>query len=289
MNKEVKLNKTFRVLSIDFDYFQNVTKDILKQYPDGFDLSTELSKVVWQTRYDVKDLADKLLTVNCKENELDILKYVLYMKCAMDAPVMVTASHKYIYEFIKDTMTDKGFSPDSNNTLEIYNVDFHPDFYNASVEFNSVDCGNWAYFIKQDFPDSKITWIAPEKYKELYDVDEYTGLDFISTDINILTKQQYDAIFLCRSDAWFPPHLDFYFNDLLNLICSYFITGKIQRDVSTPRDYSVAEKVLSPSELVKKYSDTFNEDITKGKENTLAKNNHTTNSDKALVKDNHAI
>ena len=41
-----------RVLSIDFDYFQVVDKDTVQScYPDGIDLDTSLSTVVWASHY----------------------------------------------------------------------------------------------------------------------------------------------------------------------------------------------------------------------------------------------
>lgn len=40
----------FRVLSIDFDFFPKVNKTQLSEYPDGIDLPTELSEIVWSTR-----------------------------------------------------------------------------------------------------------------------------------------------------------------------------------------------------------------------------------------------
>lgn len=39
-------NKTFRVLSIDFDYFQNASEEALMEYPDGIDLHPSLSQQV---------------------------------------------------------------------------------------------------------------------------------------------------------------------------------------------------------------------------------------------------
>lgn len=56
-------NKTFRVLSIDFDYFQNASKEALMKYPDGFDLQPSLSQQVWKGKYDFKPSADLIKTV----------------------------------------------------------------------------------------------------------------------------------------------------------------------------------------------------------------------------------
>lgn len=41
-----------KILSIDFDYFQNTTKEtLLSDYPDGIDLPPFVSQVVWASRY----------------------------------------------------------------------------------------------------------------------------------------------------------------------------------------------------------------------------------------------
>ena len=46
------MSQTLNVLSIDFDYFQKVSKDVLMNcYPDGLDLSTELSIFTWSGYY----------------------------------------------------------------------------------------------------------------------------------------------------------------------------------------------------------------------------------------------
>ena len=79
-------------------------------------------------------------------------------------PVLACFSHEYIYGFIQEQ-----FSTSGAEKLEIVNVDFHADYYNDNVKNDTQDCGNWCYFIKQEIPGTKITWIAPENYEELYE------------------------------------------------------------------------------------------------------------------------
>ena len=71
-------NKTFRVLSIDFDYFQNASKEALMKYPDGFDLQPSLSQQVWKGKYDFKPSADliKTETKHLKCDEKTLRKYL---------------------------------------------------------------------------------------------------------------------------------------------------------------------------------------------------------------------
>ena len=93
------------------------------------------------------------------------------------------------------------------------------------------------YFIKQEIPNTKITWIAQENYEELYEEKDYSGIDKITTDLSILKQHNYDAVFLCRSDNWLPLHLDKHFQQFLHFFCGYFSQGKIQQIITEPRDY----------------------------------------------------
>ena len=225
-------NKTFRVLSIDFDYFQNASEEALMEYPDGIDLQPSLSQQVWKGKYDFKPSADLIKTVTCKTNEMYFVENVFMNNCKQDIPVLACFSHEYIYGFIQEQ-----FSTSEAEKLEIVNVDFHADYYNDNVKYNTQDCGNWCYFIKQEIPGTKITWIAPENHVELYEEDSYIGIDKITTDLSILKQYNYDAVFLCRSDNWLPLHLDKHFQQFLHFFCGYFSQGKIQQIITEPRDY----------------------------------------------------
>ena len=129
------------------------------------------------------------------------------------------------------------FSTSGAKKLEIVNVDFHADYYNDNVKMETQACGNWCYFIKQEIPNTKITWIAQENYEELYEEKDYSGIDKITTDLSILKQHNYDAVFLCRSDNWLPLHLDKHFQQFLHFFCGYFSQGKIQQIITEPRDY----------------------------------------------------
>lgn len=225
-------NKTFRVLSIDFDYFQNASKEALMEYPDGIDLQPSLSQQVWKGKYDFKPYADLIKAVTCKTNEMYFVENVFMNNCKQDIPVLACFSHEYIYGFIQEQFNTSGAKK-----LEIVNVDFHADYYNDNVKNDTQDCGNWCYFIKQEILNTEITLVAPENYEELYEEDSYIDIDKITTDLYILKQHDYDAVFLCRSDNWLPPHLDKYFQQFLHFFCGYFNQGKIQQVITAPRDY----------------------------------------------------
>ena len=53
-----------RILSIDFDYFQDVSRDtLLECYPDGYDLPTKQSILTWSGYYNNPKTAEKLKKV----------------------------------------------------------------------------------------------------------------------------------------------------------------------------------------------------------------------------------
>ena len=79
------------ILSIDFDYFQDVTLDVLKEYPDGLDITGELSTLIWSSKYAIPYIKDKLETVKPLENELRILENII-QKQDTDTDVLITSS-----------------------------------------------------------------------------------------------------------------------------------------------------------------------------------------------------
>ena len=70
--------RKLKVLSIDFDYFQNATADtMMYAYPDGKDLPTSLSSFVWQSHYSNQKTNEKLMKVTFPEEEYDKLINIL--------------------------------------------------------------------------------------------------------------------------------------------------------------------------------------------------------------------
>lgn len=58
----------------------------------------------------------------------------------------------------------------------------------------------------------------------------------LSTVCDIKIKD-FDVVFLCRSDNFFAPHLDPYFNEIVRLIESRFHDIRIEKSVNKVRDY----------------------------------------------------
>lgn len=64
--------RPINILSIDFDYFQNVdSKTLLMHYPDGIDLPEELSRFIWLNHYANPYAEKELLNVKIKQDKLN--------------------------------------------------------------------------------------------------------------------------------------------------------------------------------------------------------------------------
>ena len=72
------MNMERRILSIDFDYFQDVSRDtLLECYPDGYDLPTQLSILTWSGYYNNPKTAEKLKKVESLKDELNSMKEII--------------------------------------------------------------------------------------------------------------------------------------------------------------------------------------------------------------------
>lgn len=198
------MEKTLRVLSVDFDFFQRVSADtVQKCYPDGRDLSPALSLTVWHAHLSVPQEAEKIRKVTVDRKRMEQLKKIIRRQDP-SIPVMVVQSHVHIYHFILSHMA--GYS-----RCDITNIDMHHDMFNGNP---TLDCGNWISHIKQAIPKCKITWIANRTSEEAYGLK---GLP-VKYELDELMDRQFDLLFLCRSDAWLPPHLDDRFLEVLAVI-----------------------------------------------------------------------
>lgn len=231
--------KTLRVLSIDMDFFQNVDyHTLIECYPDGHDYPSALSTIVWQLHYSNPYERPQLDKVTCPEHLLDALKSLL-CKQKSDTPVLITQSHVFIYPLIESEMDRR-----ECESLDIVNIDMHHDmFYDPANEFDvgGVHCGNWAHHIRKRIPTA-FTWISNKVSSEAMNYDEIADLDeikIIESDLTPIEDNQFDVIFLCRSDSWYPPHLDAKFDELVAVIKSKFEDVTI-KDEPTSRKASLS-------------------------------------------------
>lgn len=218
---------TLHVLSIDFDLFQNVELDTTRTaYPDGVDLPTQLSSLVWQSHYANPESYDKLRNVTANTDMIDELKTLIEASVKKHFPdTMICNSHKYIYDFIHETFDNADYTK-----ISIDHLDMHHDLFNNNPE---VDCGNWLSHIKKEIK-TNINWIANPISKDAYGLNDAV-FDRVKTDFSGLKYHTWDIIFLCRSDNWLPPHLDDTFTEFALFLIDHSMSCKYESDILTSR------------------------------------------------------
>ena len=223
-----------KILSIDYDYFQKADKDTLRRcYPDGVDLPPELSQAVWAAHYAVQKQKDLLDRVVLNEEEFSLAKEIILAQRA-DIPVMMTCSHKHIYDFAHRLA-------DTNERLEVVNVDMHHDFFNDNPQ---VDCGNWVGFLHKEYKHFKFGWVANPAGLDVYGFEQEETDLAIKTSLKGIQDKQFDALFLCRSDIWSVPHLDYGFEELMTLCKERFSDIYIEDTITETRDISKTMKEI---------------------------------------------
>lgn len=220
-----------RVLSIDFDYFQNVDLNTLRiSYPDGVDRSTSEANKKWNQIYKDSERKQLLDKVTINQTAIQKIKTIIQnnfiereaYKGSRRAFGLIEQSHVKAYDFIQSH-----YAPEIYSGIELYNIDMHPDMINQNPQ---IDCGNWIkHLILNNRTKTRfvtLKWIynpvSAIAYKFNHEFD-----DFATEDLSVLNNKFFDLIFLCRSDNWVPPHLDNSFIELSKVIkesskCNYF-------------------------------------------------------------------
>lgn len=238
-----------RVLSIDWDFFQDVSIDTLKEcYPDGYDSSTALSEIVWGSRY--ASYGEEIEAVTLLKDDYKAITSILLAQ-NKNCPVMIANSHLYAYNFVLDNMKQQGAEK-----IRLTNIDMHHDLINSNPD---VDCGNWIGKLAEQklFEQNGFKWINNKVSFEIFGFNKKVGNKEIDTkfrtlvnaidggnSVSALKGEKYDAIFLARSDIWSPPHLDPYFSKLIDDIRKHFKSVICSKEVVLPRtDYiDIAEQ-----------------------------------------------
>lgn len=236
------MKKVTRILSIDWDYFINATatqRALL--FPDGGNenISYTLQDFIWDSRYsgspelkDIDILRDDYFTAHH-------IIFNFYSEAYPRRVMMVTVSHRWIYDFIKQ-FTKK------NEQFEVYNIDFHHDMYNFRNEEGEVHCGNWVNCLFKERPNMKYFWIKREDSDTELPIGRRPPCE--TKKLKDIEDLSFDAIFICRSDCWSPPHLDNHFDRL-------WIEAKQSMPVITEDRVTTCRKVSILSEVEEKYKE----------------------------------
>lgn len=207
-----------RILSIDYDYFQTAGAETFKEcYPDGIDRNTEESKKVWADILSDKKNQKRISNVRLNRSEMNCAEKIILSQ-RRDIPVMAVCSHKDMYDFAHRLAKP-------SESLEVVNVDMHHDMFNDNPQ---VDCGNWVSSLMNEYEHFKFRWVANPTGLDVYGFEDGETRNLISTSLESLIGEQFDALFLCRSDNWVAPHLDYGFQRLLDTCQTHFHFVKTQ-------------------------------------------------------------
>lgn len=224
--------RPFHVLSIDFDYFQKTTEELLAVcYPDGHDLPTDISKIIWMGYYGDPKTKDKMKQIRCDNQKVNqVIRTLLKQPDIRDIPMIAVNSHKNIITFIEDICLIAPYEP-----LQVTNLDMHHDAFHSD---KSLNCGNWVIYLFNHYMNFQYTWVQNPISDKIYPIkDEYIkNHTKITNDLTSALNHHFDAIFLCRSDIWLPPHLDTDFAELLSAFRKANKQLYTTSDISVPRD-----------------------------------------------------
>ena len=221
------------ILSIDFDFFQNIPYDVLKSYPDGIDLPIQLSNAVWARRLATeKSQLDK---VSFDDTNFEIIKKTIRNQNP-HTPIYIASSHKEAYPFVNDMLLH--FRQMRTNLI---NIDLHHDLIN---ENEKVDCGNWIGHLLEEKKIQHFAWIAKKLSQRVYGLSdkEMEQMHGVFNTKKIL-NQTFDAIFVCRSNPWLHPKFDTKFDELLTLCYDTFNGNNIvvENEIKQPREIPLKE------------------------------------------------
>ena len=251
------------ILSIDFDYFQSVTEQqVVGLYPDGLDLPTGISTIVWAQHFANPKCEAELLKIKAPQQKLQVLRGCL-RKQHSTTPVMMVNSHIHIFNFIKGLFN-------TNEELNVVNIDMHHDIANDN---SNLDCGNWVSQLKKVYPRVNLTWIQNPVSAKMFPVPKgFKCLE--TTDLTTIRNYKYDAIFLCRSDNWLCPTLDADFTDLYFTIAAKFKNVQVERGIERPRD------IMTQALEVRKQTEIFMQRQAEKQQVTASKSRKSANRQK---------
>jgi hypothetical protein len=123
----------------------------------------------------------------------------------------IAESHVHAFRFFRESSTPADM---------VVNIDAHHDVYTNADE--SLSCENWVSHLHQEWPTTQFVQVYP-KWVDIdtqWD-DEYAAT--IAVPLQVSTWKNFVApfgaivrdIFICRSGAWTPPHLDQQFIELV--------------------------------------------------------------------------
>ena len=231
---------TYKVLSIDWDYFMNCSAEKrARLFPDGGneDLMESVLDFIWMNHY---ANSSELSLIEVDQSAVNFIQNYIQTTCA-GSPMFVYDSHVHIYDRILE------YKPIGWD-LQVVNVDFHHDCYTFSKQ---LDCGNWGGQLSNlfDVDNYELDWVKrPDSEDEACGILEagIRGLEIkpaeflhsiYLTDLNRMKDIHYDMLYICRSGCWSAPHLDSEFKQFVSF-CKGVCMERVIEDKVLENRYS---------------------------------------------------
>lgn len=234
---------TTAIVSVDFDFFVRELPEWDWGHSENY--SEGVQDTIWLARYaerDVKYHTDPRLFADFLPKSLPMA----LMSKGFVAPkgMLITGcdSHLRILSIIKEHLP-ADLKPDL-----LLNLDAHHDLFSEVT--GEPNCGNWWTQLYDQWPETRHVHIVP-KWQDTLDwygkpvrpVEQMRWNDF---KIDIKAQVEVVLLFICRSGAWVPPHLDHAFNEMLH----QFPEGE---------RLSVSERSVPGAAAIKKIKDAWTE------------------------------
>jgi len=204
-----------KILSIDFDIIMAPSIELYNELADETEDPEELWKDL-EVEYNF-DLYNK---VKCDEDILyglvDLLKHF------QDKPLHFIINHEEIVDDLKKSPTYE------TDTYNIYNIDFHHDFWYDEEAFEEIlktdeyYCGNWLGYLYLKRKLSSVTWFKALNSVNL-GIKPYgrNPCSITTESVRNLSKLKtidFNEIYIALSPQWVPPRFVMYYNLIKRLL-----------------------------------------------------------------------
>lgn len=228
-------DKYMNVLSVDFDFFQNPQLNTFKKYPIGIDLPLNLSNSLWADAY--LNHGKQINRVEFDQRNYNILKTIICNQKKF-IPIKLSNSHVEAYYFLLRLLNSS-----NKKKVNLVNVDMHHDIINNNEK---IDCGNWIGNLAKSKMLGNFSWVAKPLSQEMYGLSDDDMVDMKAIfDLSCFVNMNFDAIFICRSNPWFPPHLDKYFAAVVRLCQKHFYGDCLEIDGDIKRERHIRDLPLN--------------------------------------------
>ena len=196
------------VLSIDWDYYVDTSNEIRERcFPKILnDIISEEKRIeMWRESYKKYNIKNIGILEEKFQKTIQLIEDI--EKDSPKACKITNDSHRFVYDVI-----EKEIEEFHDENIKVYNIDHHHDMYQYRTSFDKVNCSNWAEILQEELGSKfDYNWIKRDDSEEYSLAGKVNCKECFLDDI---TEKKFDVIYLCRSGAWSPPHLDNKYNEL---------------------------------------------------------------------------